>query len=118
MKTLKEEFKKNDMLYKILERTKNFYFAELRSTETGRVVSYESGRIVVKKQRIIKGKIIEANEAIVSNEQFGKHPADMAVTVSNREKCHNNYLKYARNEMISKKKKAEKGEYHEAVHTN
>ena len=100
MKELKTKFRKNDMDYEILERTTNFYFAELRSTDSGIVVAYESGLILKNKARntIIDGKKVEfvESEAVVGNEKFGQHPVDRAYTVKNKDKCYKNYLKFAK----------------------
>ena len=51
--------------------------------------------IIFRGERTIKGKRIDANEAIISNEQFGKHPADMAVPPTKRDECYQQYLEYA-----------------------
>lgn len=124
MKPLKTEFQKNDMLYKILERTTNFYFAELRSTDSGNVVAYESGRIVKNKARTgtfegVKVKF-EEGESIVSNEKFGQHPVDRAYIVVNKDKCYQHFLKYARKDqkMNINSKTNNKSKCNEAVHTN
>lgn len=100
MNTLKTEFVKNDMHYKILERSKHFYFAELSSTDSGVVVAYESGRIVSYKSGKIKKEDrtfeVDAGESIIGNSQFGKHDVDRAYTVNNKEKCYQYFKKYAK----------------------
>lgn len=87
MKKLKTEFSKNKMQYRILERSKNYYFAEVRSTETGNIVAYESGRIISHSGYKIHGNKVEPGEHMVGNNEFGRHDADYSANVKNKEKA-------------------------------
>lgn len=96
MEPLEKEFRKNDMNYKILERSETRYFAELRSTESGNIVAYETGRILKQEgtQRIIDGKTVEykAKELIVSNEKFGSDEFECCMNPKNESKVHAAFL--------------------------
>lgn len=92
---LKKEFNKNEMRYKILERSKYFYFAEVRSMESGNIIGYESGRIEFRKARNLGGKQIESREVIIPNSKFGLNPADEFHSPRNKDKCYKNYLKHS-----------------------
>jgi len=98
MKPLKTEFGKNGVLYEILDRSENYYFALLRSAESDMPIAYESGRIITHKGG--KGKLggkkimFKASENIVSNEQFGRHPSERCGTVKDKEKIHKLFLKH------------------------
>jgi hypothetical protein len=99
MKQLKKNFLKNDIMYVILNRSRNYYLAELRSLETDCIHAYECGRLLIRPERTIKGKHIDSNESIISNEQFGKHPADIVMPPKKKDYCFEHYLKYAEKDL-------------------
>ena len=89
METLKTEFVKNDINYKIIERSESRYFAELSSTFSGNVIGYETGRIVRTNggKATMGGKdvVFKPSENIVSNEQFGKDEFECSMGVKNKD---------------------------------
>lgn len=103
MKQLPLEFSRNDINYKILERTETRYFASLHSTESNALISYETGRIHLKKahKEIIHGR--EANftdrEVISNDDQFGYDPFECCYPPKLKDLVYQSYLaslKYTR----------------------
>jgi hypothetical protein len=76
MRTLKTEFSKNGMNYKILGRTEKYYLAEVKSQENpnSKYPYYEVGRIIIFGGRQINGRDIDKSEVLIGNEDFGKDP--------------------------------------------
>jgi hypothetical protein len=76
MKTLKTEIKKNGMIYKIIDRTKSYYLAEVRSQENPNSLypHYEVGRIIYNPAGKIKGSEVGNSETLIGNDGFGKDP--------------------------------------------
>lgn len=78
MKKLESEFRKNDLLYRIVKRSDTRYIARLYSLESGNCVGIETGRTMQQKAetKTIGGKVttFEAKEIIPSNEAFGRDP--------------------------------------------
>jgi len=70
MQKLKTSFRKNGIVYKLLERTDKTAFFELK-LPTGEMAGYEVSRILVNSEREIKGRKLTASESITSNERFG-----------------------------------------------
>ena len=95
MKRLTKTFNKNGMLYTILERSENYYFASLVLQERpeSKRPEYESGRIVKRPDREIKGAKIQAGESIIDNKQFGQHLSE--ITSKDRDKVYFIFRKFA-----------------------
>ncbi|MEL7586806.1 MAG: hypothetical protein AAGU19_08830 [Prolixibacteraceae bacterium] len=78
MKQLEIEFRKNDLLYRIVKRSNTRYIAQLFSLESGNCIGIETGRIKAQKAqtKTIGGKVVhfEEMEVIPGNEAFGKDP--------------------------------------------
>ena len=89
METLQNEFKKNNILYKIIDRSPTRYFAELVNPESGSVISYETGRIICGKEgnAVIGGAEVsfKAKEFIVGNEQFGRDKFECCMSPRSKE---------------------------------
>jgi len=99
MEPLRSEFRMNDIDYKIIERSDTRYFAELHSTESGKLVAYETGRIVKRKASTgVRGGVTveyKAKEHVVDNEKFGKCPSDLECCMSPKynNEVYRDYLK-------------------------
>ena len=72
MNKLKDKFKKNGLLYHLLDRTDKvaLYRLTIRVKNEDETVGYEVSKIYIKPSRIVKGKTMEASEALPSNDQF------------------------------------------------
>jgi len=97
MKQLPSEFTKNDVKYKIVERTETRYFASIHSIETDALISYETGRIHIKKahKEIIHGR--EANftdrEVISNDNQFGHDPFECCFPPRDKNLAYDQYVR-------------------------
>jgi hypothetical protein len=89
MEALNTEFRLNDINYKVTDRSDTRYFAELHSTETGKLVGYETGRIIASKEQdaVIGGAQVHfsAKERIPSNESFGKVAHEVSMNKTHKE---------------------------------
>src|SRR4030042_986960 len=94
MKLLHPSFKKNDVLYVILERTDSRYFAEIRSIDSNTIIGYETGRIIKQKEgKAIMGGVpvtFEAKETLIGNEKFGAD--EFECFLPNKKKVYNHFL--------------------------
>jgi len=98
MKALPQTFRKNGMVYSILERSTKYYFAKVVPAEypETKYPEYESGRIVIRPDREIFGRLVEGSENIISNEHFGRHPSE--ISSRNREKIYSVFRRYVEQE--------------------
>lgn len=72
MKTLKNEFGKNGLTYKLIKRTDKVALFGLTGEYTNKVITYEVDPIRVIPANTRFGRDFEETEAITSNEQFGR----------------------------------------------
>ena len=80
MKQLKETYIRNGLHYKLLKRNDKVAMYELGFGTSG----YEVDRIHLRKEKNIKGTILEAGEALPTNEQFGTE-GSKAFSTNNRD---------------------------------
>ena len=74
MKQLKEVFSKSGLIYKLMDRTDKVALYSLTikvDKDVEEVVGYEVCKIYTKREKTVNGKIIEAHEAIPTDDQFG-----------------------------------------------
>ena len=70
-----KEFNKNDVSYRIIDRSAYYYLAEVSSIDTGVLHSIELGRVKFNKDTtFMNGTVKSAWESIISNELFGSDP--------------------------------------------
>jgi len=78
MKQLETEFRKNDLLYRIVKSSDTRYIAKLFSLESGSCIGVETGRILQQKAatKTIGGRtaIFDEKEIIPGNDAFGTDP--------------------------------------------
>jgi hypothetical protein len=74
-RSLARDVRKNGFIYRILERSRGRYFAAVINPETGHVIGYETGRIIVYPTRVVKrgGQSfrVKGGEDLVCNAHFG-----------------------------------------------
>lgn len=95
MKPLPTEFVKNDVGYRILERSRTRYFAELYMNEPdGRIIGYETGRIVrpARETAVIAGREVTFGESVIGNEQFGQDKYERCMTAIFKDEVLSNYI--------------------------
>ncbi len=96
MYKLKTGFNKNDVHYRILERSSSRYFCEVSSIDTGAVIGYECGRIITSNATIatIAGKQVSFTSAehIVDNNRFGMDDFEVFYPLRMRNNTYELYL--------------------------
>ena len=72
MKELKNSFKKNGLIYKLVDRTSKvaLYSLTIKDKTIEELIGYEVCKVYIKLSHTVNGKIIEASESIPSNDQF------------------------------------------------
>ncbi|HPI82900.1 MAG TPA: hypothetical protein PK122_06760 [Candidatus Paceibacterota bacterium] len=70
MNKLKNNFIKNGLKYKILERIEDFVLLEVRG-QYGGIIGYEVGPVIIIKRRNIGFSVLEKRESILPNSRFG-----------------------------------------------
>jgi hypothetical protein len=72
MKTLKETFRKNGLLYQLIKRNEVVALYGIGGTYTDKILHYEVCKIHLRKVHTINGIVIPESESLPSNEEFGR----------------------------------------------
>ncbi len=72
MRTLPESFRKNELPYTLLKRNDVVALYGVGGTYTDKILHYEVCQIHHQRERVFRGVVWEAGEALPSDEQFGR----------------------------------------------
>jgi len=94
MKKLNENFRRRGINYKIINRTEGAVLFELSTTLRNEKIinGFEVCKIIKVKQKEMFGNIVEAHEAIPSDEQFGMNSKSYAFYTLNKAQVYYNSL--------------------------
>lgn len=87
MKTLPEQFRKNELPYTLIKRNDVVALYGVGGTYTDKILHYEVCEIYHRPERMIQGRTIGAGEGLPTDERFGR---DLSRAIVSREEA----LKY------------------------